>query len=75
MKNRALNNKIFLKGLVVGCPMGKPVSDCPLNGLRTIPMEKLNETVNGLANETVDKFFKVHAECFKKRTKDRELTR
>ena len=75
MKSKALNNKIFLKGLVVGCPLGTPSDDCPLNGLRTIPVDVMNSTVDQLDDETVDLFFATHTDCFKQRSKERKMIR
>lgn len=75
MNKRALNEKIMLKGLVVGCPMGSPLSDCPLNGLRSVPLNRLNSMVDGLPEETVTNFFKVHTQCFESRLKELKNTR
>jgi hypothetical protein len=54
--------------------MGNPLSDCPLNGLRNVPLNRLNSMVDGLPEETVNNFFKVHSQCFKSRLKERKKT-
>jgi hypothetical protein len=67
MKKRTLNNRIWLKGLVVECPMGKPVADCPLNGLRSLPIPQLNKTVNELSEKTLKNFVDTHRTCYNHR--------
>lgn len=67
MRNTPLNNRIYLKGLAVGCPLGTPLPDCPLNGLRNIPLERINAVIDGLDDETINRFFKVHSDCFSER--------
>jgi hypothetical protein len=67
MKMDELNKRIWLKGLVLECPMGKALSDCPLNGMRNLPGSQINTTINGLSDEKVDTIIKVHKHCFKHR--------
>ncbi len=75
MRNTPLNNRIYLKGLAVGCPMGSPLPDCPLNGLRSIPLERINAVIDGIDDETINRFFKVHADCFSERVDQQEHKR
>ena len=37
-KKHILNTKIRMKDLALERPVGKPLSDCPLNGVRCLPL-------------------------------------
>lgn len=69
MKSKALNNRIWIKGLVMQCPLGIPVDDCPLNGLRSLPISEANNTINRLSDEKLKAFISTHRQCYNHRLK------
>ena len=69
MKNRALNNRVWIKGLIVECPLGIPLRDCPLNGLRSLPLRQINSIVNGLPKDKLNELMAAHRECYNHRQK------
>ena len=67
--NRALNYKIWIKGLTMECPHGIPVSDCPLNGLRSLPISEANTVINEMTDKQVNAYVKTHRKCYNHRVK------
>ena len=67
--NRALNNKIWIKGLVMECPLGIPVIDCPLNGLRNLPIFEANRIINETSDKQTKAYLKTHRQCYNHRLK------
>jgi hypothetical protein len=66
------DKRIWLKGLVMECPAGEPLHDCPLNGMRSLPITQINHTINDLSDEKVDAIINIHKHCFHDRTKAME---
>jgi hypothetical protein len=64
-----LNKRIWLKGLAMECPLGKPLTDCPLNGIRCLPFQQISSTVNKLSDETVESIAQYHKHCYSTRLK------
>lgn len=69
MKSDMQNTRIWLKGLALECPLGKPTPDCPLNGVRCLPALQLNQTVNGLSDKSIEAIADYHHECYAHRIK------
>ena len=67
--NRALNNRIWIKGLVMECPHGIPVDDCPLNGLRSLPVPEANRIINGISDKQAKLYLQTHRQCYHHRMK------
>jgi hypothetical protein len=65
--NRLLNNRIWIKGLVMQCPHGVPVNDCPLNGLRNLPIAEANRIINDTSDAQVMTYLKTHRQCYNRR--------
>ncbi len=67
---RMQNRRIWIKGLVMECPHGFPVSDCPLNGLRSLPIPEANRVINTLPDKRVTDYMKTHRKCYNHRRKE-----
>jgi hypothetical protein len=70
MKNQALNNRVWIKGLVMECPKGTPLHDCPMNGLRSLPISQANKTINGLSADSLKALIVSHRVCYHHRMKE-----
>ena len=55
--SRIQNKRIWIKGLTMECPHGTPTKDCPLNGLRSLPISEANNVINGLPDKQVTDYF------------------
>lgn len=69
MKFTPLDKRIWIKGLTLECPLGEPLHDCPLNALRHLPVEQMNQTINSISDEQVDSIVEIHQQCFHDRLK------
>ena len=67
--NRMENKRIWIKGLVMQCPHGIPMNDCPLNGLRSIPSREANKVVNEMGDYLVHAYLRSHRRCTNHRQK------
>jgi hypothetical protein len=65
--DRTLNNKIWIRGLVMECPHGTPAQDCPLNGLRSLPISEANRVINEMSIKQVNAYMKTHRKCYNHR--------
>ncbi len=63
------DKRIWLKGLILECPMGEALPDCPLNGMRHLPVAQINQTINNLPPQKVDLIIKIHKHCYHDRMK------
>jgi hypothetical protein len=43
MESKAIDNRIWIKGLCVECPRGVPLEDCPLSAIRSLPMPEFRK--------------------------------
>ncbi|VGO21744.1 hypothetical protein [Pontiella sulfatireligans] len=67
MEFTPLDKRIWTKGLVLECPHGKALDDCPLNALRHLPANQVNRTINGLTDQQVDSIVTIHQHCYQER--------
>ena len=67
--SRLHRKRIWIKGLVMECPHGTPVQDCPLNGLRGLPIHEANSVINGLSDQQANDYMKIHRKCYHHRLK------
>jgi len=58
---------IWLRGLVVECPMRDCADDCPLKNLRKHPLNERMEAVNKMSDEEIDKLLEHHKICIHRR--------
>ena len=68
--NRMLNKRIWIKGLTMQCPHGTPARDCPLNGLRSLPLMQANNVINEMSDHQVNSYLKSHRHCYNHRKND-----
>lgn len=61
------DERTWLKGLAVGCPYGKALSSCPLNGLRNLPTVQIRHIIRQMSDKQVHAAIKSHRQCFKER--------
>jgi hypothetical protein len=64
------HNKIWLKGLLIGCPMGWALDDCPVEELRKAPIKESLNIVDEMRTEEIYNIIKQHKECIRKREKN-----
>ena len=70
MKSTALNRRIWIKGLAMECPLGKAAEDCPLNGLRHLPVSQMNAAINSLTDMQVNCIVTIHNYCYHERLRE-----
>jgi len=57
----------MVKGLLIECPMGTPVGDCPAGDIRELPIEKRLDIVDQMSDHDVNGIIAHHEECLQKR--------
>ena len=62
--NRKLNNKIWLKGLVMECPHGAPARNCPMTQLRGKRAIEANAAIDEMDDLEVDECLSAHRSCY-----------
>jgi hypothetical protein len=70
MKTEDPNERTWLKGLAVECPLGKALPSCPLNGLRNLPTLQIRIIVRQMSDKQVHAAIKTHQQCFEERQED-----
>lgn len=65
------DNRAWLKGLAVGCPLNEPLPDCPLENIRKLPIADRLRRVNAMTESDVMDIISHHKKCLEKR--EREL--
>jgi hypothetical protein len=71
MDNISMDDKrVVVKGLLLGCPMGEALDDCPGGELRKYSIEKRMVIVETMAPEQVEDIVVRHRRCLEKRTAD-----
>jgi len=61
------DKKIWLYGLFVACPEGKPLPDCPLEKYRSLPAKKKFALLEQFSEEGVEEIIKHHHKCVLRR--------
>ena len=64
-----IDKQIWVKGILVDCPLGRSLSDCPANDLRTLPLEELVKSVNKMTEPQLEMMIKYHNCCMVERLK------
>jgi len=57
------NKKIFVFGLLMNCPEGEPMVDCPLEKYRKLSIKERLKYLEKLSDKEIDKINKHHHEC------------
>lgn len=68
--NRILNDKIWIKGLVMECPHGTAARNCPLRQLRGKPFVEANRAIDEMKGEVVSAILSQHRACYDRRMKE-----
>ena len=63
-----LKERIWLQNLILICPLGKSVDNCPLNELRKMTFNKRNMVVDAMTINEVEKILVHHKECLYSRS-------
>ena len=71
MNTELMNKRIWVKGILVECPLGKSLSDCPANALRNLPLEELLKAVNNMTEGQLEMVIKYHNNCITERLKQK----
>jgi hypothetical protein len=61
------NEKIWLYGLLIACPEGKPLPDCPLEKYRNRTLKERLSILESFTAEEVDEIIKHHHQCVLRR--------
>ena len=55
--------KLWIHGLIVACPEGTPLVDCPLEKYRKFTLEERLKIVEELSDEEIKEIIKHHNQC------------
>ena len=69
MNFELMDKRIWVKGILVECPLGKPLTDCLANALRNLPLEELIKAVNNMTEDQLDSVIEYHNNCMAERLK------
>lgn len=59
--------KIWIKGLVIHCPMGESVKDCPANEIRLLPIPERLRIIDQMSTIDINQIIDHHSECLLRR--------
>ena len=62
-----LKTKLLVKQLSLECPQKAPTQNCPLSGIRKIPLKGRLEFVDRLPAEQLEVIVQHHYDCFEER--------
>jgi len=61
------HKRIWVQGLLIDCPMGKPLENCPARDARALPIaERLNLTT-AMDENQLDQIISHHRNCLNRR--------
>ena len=61
------DKKIFIFGLLVACPLGKAMYDCPLEKYRNVSNKERLNYLERFSDEEQDKILQHHHQCLLRR--------
>ena len=67
MKMEDPDERTWLKGLAVECPLGEALPSCPLNGLRNLPTLQIKHIIGRMSDRQVHTAIETHRQCYKER--------
>lgn len=59
--------KDWVRGLLISCPFGKPLYNCPLGKFRTIPVSERLKLVDSMEEKQIDQIIIYHQKCLRQR--------
>ena len=54
---------MWTKGLLVGCPAGKTLDNCPIKKFRNLPAEEGMKIVDEMKREEIESIIEHHKDC------------
>jgi len=61
------HKKIWVQGLLIDCPMGKPLENCPAKDARALPIEERLKLANAMDEGQLDQIIIHHRMCLYER--------
>ena len=61
------HKKIWVQGLLIDCPMGKPLENCPAKDARALPIEERLNLPNAMDERQLDQIISHHRKCLRER--------
>ncbi len=61
------HKKVWVKGLMIDCPMGIPLVDCPAKEVRDLPIPDRLKLVDEMDIDQLTGIITHHKQCLKKR--------
>jgi hypothetical protein len=55
--------RLWLFGLIIDCPMGKSLDNCPANELRKLSVTEIIEVVDTISEEKLQVYIAHHKKC------------
>ena len=59
--------KIWVQGLLIECPMGKPLDNCPAKDIRALPIKERLELANAMNEPQINQIISHHRKCLYER--------
>jgi hypothetical protein len=59
--------RIWVKGLMIACPFGKPLDTCPAREIRKLPLEDRMQKVDDMPEGEIDLIISFHKKCLAER--------
>lgn len=72
MNSNNRDKRVWVKGLLVDCPVGRPLESCPASKIRGLPLPNLVSAVNRMSDRKIDAIIKYHENCARKRNKEKK---
>ena len=63
--------RVWLFGLIIGCPMGKSLENCPADKLRNLPVTDIIKIVENMPEDELNDLISYHKSCLKEREKNK----
>ena len=67
MNIELIKKRTWVKGILVDCPLGKSLTNCPANALRNLPLEELIRAVNNMPEKQLEMVIEYHNDCMEER--------
>ena len=58
-------NRYWAKGLLMKCPFGSELPNCPIKELRKLPVRNRMALANSMSDEEIDSIIRHHKDCQK----------
>lgn len=65
------HKRIWVQGLLMECPMGRSLEDCPAKDLRSLSIDERLKLVFDMEDDQIEWIIAYHRECLRKRGGER----